>query len=59
MEVQPCILLNLSHVMRKPAFCINYVKIKVQISCTFTGQLSFRYIDSSVHLLPKSKISSL
>ena len=66
--------INLSHVMRKPDFCI--AKTKAQISCAVTAQLisafvfatyrttdlrlCFRYTDSTIHLLFKSEtISSL
>ena len=51
----------LSHVMRIPAFA--YAKTNLQISCAITVQLisalCFRYIDSTIPLLPKSKILSL
>ena len=44
--------------MRKSDFYISK-KSKAQISCTVTAQrLCFRYIDSTLPLLPKSKISS-
>ena len=51
----------MSHVMRKPAFSI-YAKTKAQISCTVNVQLisafCFCYIDSTISLLSKLKISS-
>ena len=44
---------NMSRVMTKPAFA--YAKTKVVVSYT---RLCFRYIDITIPLLPKSKISS-
>ena len=44
----------MSRVMRKPAFA--YAKTKTQISWAVTDQrLCFRYTDSTIPLLPKSK----
>ena len=52
---------TLSRVMRKPAFA--YAKTKTQISFAVTAKLIsvffFRYIDSTIPLLPTYKISSL
>ena len=46
--------------MRKPAFC-TYAKTKTQISFNREAdqRLCFRYIDSTIPLLPKYKVSSL
>ena len=43
---------NLSHIVRKPAFCICENKDADQRLC-------FRYTDSTIPLLSKSEISSL
>ena len=50
----------MSLVMRKPVFNA-YAKTKVKISCTqlIMQSLYFRYIDSTIPLLPKSEISSI
>ena len=47
--------------MRKPAFCICENKDTDQLcgSCEADQCLCFRYIDSTIPLLPKSEISSL
>ena len=47
--------------MRKPAFCILEAKGTDQLrdNCAADLSLSLRYIDSTIPLLPKSKISSL
>ena len=47
--------------MRKPAFCILEAKGTDQLrdKCAADQCLSYRYIDSTIPLLPKSKISSL
>ena len=52
---------NMSHVMRIPAFCICKNKDADQLRgyCEADQHLCFRYIDSTIPLLPKSEISSL
>ena len=47
--------------MRKPVFCIcqNKGTDQLRSNCAADQHLCFRYIDSSIPLLPKSKISSL
>ena len=47
--------------MRNPAFCLCEKKVADQLHCNRAADqgLSFRSIDSTVPLLPKSKISSL
>ena len=47
--------------MRKPALCICENKITDQMCCDRTADqhLCFRYIDSTIPLLPESEISSL
>ena len=52
---------NMSLVMRKPAFCICEKKDADQLrsNCAADQRLCFRYTDSTIHLLPKSEISSL
>ena len=52
----------LSLVMRKPAFCICENKAADQLCGNYRTadqRLFFRYIDSTIPLLPKSGISSL
>ena len=52
---------HMSHVMRKTAFCICENKNADQL-CGYREadqRLCFRYSDSTIHLLPKSEISSL
>ena len=51
----------MSHVLRKPAFCICENKDTNQLRGNREAdqRLCFRYIDSTIPLLPKSKISSL
>ena len=51
----------MSHVMRKPAFCIYENKGADQLRGKHSADhhLCFRYIDSRIHLLPKLEISSL
>ena len=48
--------------MRKPPFCI-YAKTKAQLSFAVTAKLimpvCFRYTDSTIPLLSKSKITSI
>ena len=53
-------LIKLSRVMRKPEFCQSEDKGADQLcsSCTPNQRLCFRYLDSIIPLLPKSKISS-
>ena len=52
---------HLSLVMRKPAFCICENKDADQLhsNCEADQRLCFRYIDSTIPLLPKYEISSL
>ena len=52
---------NMSRVMRKPAFCICENKDADQLRGNREAdqRLCFRYTDSTIPLLPKSKISSL
>ena len=52
---------DMSRVMRKPEFCICENKDADQLHGNREAdlRLCFRYIDSSIHLLPKSEISSL
>ena len=52
---------HMSRAMRKPAFCICENKDADQLhgNCKADQRLYFRYIDSSIPLLPKSEISSL
>ena len=51
----------MSHVMRKPAFCICENKDVDQLRGNREGdqRLYFRYIDRTINLLSKYKISSL
>ena len=51
----------MSHLMRKPAFCICENKGADQLHSNHTAdqRLCFHYIASTINLLPKSKISSL
>ena len=53
--------LYLSHVVRKPTFCICENKDAYQLRGNLEAdqRLCFRYIDSTIPLLSKSKISSL
>ena len=48
-------------VMRKPAFCICENKVADQLHGNREAdqRLCFRYMDSTIHLLPKSEISCL
>ena len=50
-------LCNMSRLVRKPAFCI--CENKEADNCEADQRLCFRYIDSTIPLLFKSKISSL
>ena len=52
---------NMSLVLRKPAFCIYENKDVDQLGSNREADqhLCFRYIDSTIPLLPKYKISSL
>ena len=52
---------HLSFVMRKPAFCICENKDADQLRGNREAdqRLCFRYIDSTIPLLPKSEFSSL
>ena len=56
-HVQP----ELSRDVRKPDFCICENKAADQLCgyCTTDQRLCFRYMDSTIPLLPKSEISSL
>ena len=51
---------NMSHVMKKSDFCIckNKDADQLRSNCTADQRLCFRYIDSTIPLLPKSNISS-
>ena len=55
------VLLKMSHVMRKPAFCLCENKDADQLygNCSADQRFCFRYIDSTITLLPISEISSL
>ena len=57
----PCLDAHLSHVMRKPMFCICENKDADQLRGNRQAdqRLCFRYIDSMIPLLSKSEISSL
>ena len=63
MEYHPLSRVHMSRVMRKTGFCICQNKCADQLcgNCTADQHLRFHYIDStiSLHVLPKSKISSL
>ena len=52
---------NMSRVVRKPAFCICENKDADQLRGTREGdqRLYFRYVDSTIPLLPKYEIGSL
>ena len=52
---------NMSRIVRKPAFCICENKDADQLrgNCEADQRLCFRYIDSTIPLLPKYEISSL
>ena len=52
---------EMSRIMRKPAFCICENKDADQLCGHRTAdqRLCFRYVDSTVRLLPKSESSSL
>ena len=54
-------LLNLSQVMRKQTFCIceNKGADRLRSNCEADQRLCFRYMDSTISLLSKSKSSSL
>ena len=56
-----CIKLHISRIMRKPTFCICENKDADQLRGNREADqcLCFRYIDSTIPLLSKSKISSL
>ena len=51
----------MSHVMRKPAFCIceNKGADQLRSNCSADQCLCFHYIDNTIPLLYKSEISSL
>ena len=51
---------DMSLVVRKPAFCIceNKDADQLRSNCAADKRLCFRYIDSTIPLLSKSKISS-
>ena len=53
--------LQISLVMRKPAFCLCEIKDADQLhsNCAADQRLCFRYTDSRIPLLPQFKISSL
>ena len=52
---------QMSHVMRKPVFCIceNKDADQLRSNCAADQRLCFRYTDRTIPLLPKSEISSL
>ena len=52
--------INMSHVMRKPDFCLceNKGADQLRSNCEADQRLCFRYLDSTIPLLPKSEISS-
>ena len=54
-------ILNMSLIVRKPAFCICENKVADQLRGNREAdqRLCFRYTDSTITLLPKSEISSL
>ena len=52
------VIFYISHVKRKPAFCISENKGTDQLP-TADQHLCFHYTDSTIPLLPKSKIASL
>ena len=57
-----CIIVNhMSPFMRKPTFCIceNKGVDLLRSNCEADQRLCFRYMDGTIHLLAKSKISSL
>ena len=47
----------MSHIIRKPAFCICKIKVADQLHSSVP--LFFSYIDSTISILPKSEISNL
>ena len=51
---------NMSHDMKKSDFCIceNKDADQLRSNCAADQRLCFRYIDSTIPLLPKSNISS-
>ena len=53
--------LHMSLAMRKPDFCIceNKDADQLRSNCAADQRLCFRYIDTTIHLLSKSEISSL
>ena len=59
--LKPDILIYMSLVMRKSAFCIceNKDTDQLRSNCAADQCLFFRYTDSTIPLLPKSEISSL
>ena len=58
-NVNGCIFCNLSHIMRKPDFCLCKNKGADQLCRNFSAdqRLCFRYMDSIIPSLPFSKIS--
>ena len=54
-------MFNMSCAMRKPPFCICKIKDEVQLHGKRAADqcLCFCYRDSTIHVLPMSKISSL
>ena len=55
------IIQELSHLMRKPTICIcqNIGADRLRSNCEADQRLSFRFTDSTITLLSKSKISNL
>ena len=54
-------ILDMSHVVKKPAFCICENKDADQLRSNREAdqRLCFHYLDSTIPLLPKYKISSI
>ena len=61
LDVKAALSFYVSHIMRKPAFCICENKGADQLCGNRTAdqRLCFCYVSSLIPLLPKSKISSL
>ena len=59
-SIAVCVTDHLSRVMRKPDFCLCENKGADQLcsNCTADQRLCFRYLDSTIPFLLKSKISS-
>ena len=59
--VKSMVQVNMSRIVRKPAFCICKNKDADQLRGDREAdqRLCFRYMDSAIPILPKSEISSL